>query len=328
MKKYFIIFVVLTLSLSLQGQNSLGVFNRGSDSLIYNGYAPLADKPITIYYYIPKTGNIKNMPVLITFHGAEREGKNPRDSWMDFAERDGFVVIAPEFSKTYYDENAYQFGNVFVSKEDHTLNNEDIWTYSVIEPIFNFFKEQTGNKAKVYSIQGHSAGGQFTHRYLLAKPNAKVDIAVASNAGTWTWLDKDGSINGSEESYEWPYTVKGTPFSSEEYIKSFLGRDLVIHLGDSDTTTTGAYISDNEPSLAQGAFRYERGKKYFQSSKEIAEKYGIPFKWEIVVVKGVGHRGKGMVYARSSRDENNVRTYSVSEIRKTGAYSIIFGDRY
>lgn len=319
--------VLLASCFAAAAGDDLGVFHRGADSLIYTAYAPLADKPVTLYYYIPTKGNIKKMPVLIAFHGADRHGNLPRDNWKDFAERDGFVVLCPEFTKELYNENAYQFGNVYKDRSAVELNPEELWTYSIVEPIFDFFKAETGSKAQTYSIQGHSAGGQFTHRYLLAKPRARVDVAVASNPGSWTWLSSDGTIRGSEASYGWPYTIKGTPFDDEEHIEAFLKRDLTVHLGDSDTLTTGPHVPKDAASLSQGRFRYERGLNYFDDSKELARKSGKRFGWNIVVVKGVGHRGQGMVYARSYRDENGVRCYDVDQIRQTGAYYIIFGNQ-
>lgn len=322
--------VVLCLSAGFSARSverGLGVFHRGADSLVYTGYAPLADKPVTLYYYIPTKGNIKNMPVLITFHGADRHGNLPRDNWKDFAERDGFIVLCPEFSKELYNENAYQFGNVFKDRNSTELNPEELWTYSIVEPIFDFFQDETGNRVSAYSIQGHSAGGQFTHRYLIAKPDARVDVAVASNPGSWTWVSKDGKIGESEDSFTWPYTLKGTPFADDRHIEAYLKRDMTVHLGDADTLRTGPNVPKGPAALAEGAYRYERGRNYFEASKEYARNSGLGFGWNMVVVKGVGHRGKGMVYARSHRDENGKRQYDISQIRQTGAYWIIYGNQ-
>lgn len=317
---------LLAFSLCAGAKDGLGVFHKGADSLIYTGYAPLADKPVTLYYYIPTKGNVKNMPVLIAFHGADRHGYLPRNNWKEFAERDGFVVLCPEFTKELYNENAYQFGNVYKDRTSTELNPEELWTYSIVEPIFDFFRSETGSKAQSYSIQGHSAGGQFTHRYLIAKPNARVDVAVASNPGSWTWLSSNGTIRGSEDSFKWPYTIKDTPFDDEEHVKAFLKRDLTVHLGDVDTLTTGAHVPTDAASLSQGRYRYERGQHYFEDGKELAREKGMRFGWNIVVVKGVGHRGQGMVYGLSYRDENGVRRYDINKIRSCGAYSIIFGN--
>lgn len=326
MKRLIPIIVMSAVTFSAAAGN-LGDFHRGADSLIYTGYAPLADKPVTLYYYIPTKGNVKKMPVLISFHGAEREGKNPRDSWREFAERDGFIVLSPEFSKKYYDENAYQFGNVFKDRRMLELNPEELWTYSMIEPIFDYFQAQTGNKAKTYSIQGHSAGGQYTHRYLLAKPDARVDVAVASNPGGWTWLTEDGTIGDSEESFGWPYTVKGTPFADSRHIEAMLKRYMVVHLGDCDTLKAGPHVPTSREALVQGEHRYARGLNYYAQMKEYAKKRGCKCNWDMTIVKGVGHRGRGMVYGLSFRDKDGRRCYSVDVTRASGAYEIIFGDK-
>lgn len=326
MKKFISAILFAALAFSASAEN-LGDFHRGADSLIYTGYAPLADKPVTLYYYIPTGGNIKKMPVLISFHGAERQGRNPRECWRDLAERDGFVVLCPEFSKEYYDENAYQFGNVFKDRTMQELNPESLWTYSMIEPIFDYFQQQTGNKAKTYSIQGHSAGGQYTHRYLLAKPDARVDIAVASNPGGWTWLTEDGTIGDDGKTYGWPYTVKGTPFADARHIETMMKRYMIVHLGDNDILTSGPHVPTSPEALAQGEHRYARGLNFFAQMKEYAKKRGCKFNWDIAIVKGVGHRGKGMVYGLSYRDKDGKRQYSVDLTRDTGAYELIFGSK-
>lgn len=324
MKRLVLILSFLALMLPAVGQN-LGQFHRGLDSLDFV-YEPLADKPIKLFYYIPSTGNVERMPVLISFHGAERLGINPIICWQEFAERDGFIILSPEFSRKYYNENGYQFGNVFKTRECKELNPEEKWVYSAIEPMFDFFKKETGNRAKTYSIQGHSAGGQFVHRYLLAKPDARVDIAVASNPGTWTWISDDGSVRDYTGPTTWPYTIKGTPFDDERHLKAYFKRYLIVHLGDMDTDTTGAFVPTDPVALAEGAFRYERGKNYFADMKAYARSKGYSFRWDIAIVGGVGHRGKSMVYGTSFRDASGKRQYSMDVIKKTGAYTLIFGN--
>ena len=83
MKRLILFLSFLTLTLSAAGQD-LGQFHRGLDSLIFV-YEPLADKPIKLFYYIPSDGNVERMPVLISFHGAERLGINPIICWQEFA---------------------------------------------------------------------------------------------------------------------------------------------------------------------------------------------------------------------------------------------------
>ena len=55
-------------------------------SFKYKDYAPLSDKDVNVYYYIPTEGNVASMPVLFAFTGAEREGNTQLDAWQFFAE--------------------------------------------------------------------------------------------------------------------------------------------------------------------------------------------------------------------------------------------------
>ena len=324
MKRLILVLSFLALLLPATAQD-LGQFHRGLDSLVYI-YEPLADKPIKLFYYIPTAGNVDHMPVLISFHGAERLGINPIICWQEFAERDGFIILSPEFSAKLYNENQYQFGNVFKNRKCEELNPEEKWVYSAIEPMFDFFQKETGNRVKKYSIQGHSAGGQFVHRYLLAKPDARVDIAVASNPGTWTWLSDDGSVRDYTEGTTWPYTIKGTPFDDERHIKAYLKRYMIVHTGDMDTETSGAHVPTDAVALAEGANRHERAKNYFEDMRAYARSHKYPFRWDIAIVGGVGHRGRSMVYGTSFRDANGKRIYRADKPVKTGAYCLIFGN--
>lgn len=190
------------------------------------------------------------------------------NNWKDLAEKLGFIVIAPEFSKEFYKENDYQFGGVMQKKDSDKLRPSEKWTYNIIEALFDLFKEQTGSERTCYDMQGHSAGGQFTHRFLLAMPQARVATAVASNPGSWTFLLPSGLTAPSGQNYGWPYSVMGTPMADTCYIKTFLARKLCIHLGTTDRATSGTYVPTDEAALAQGKYRFDRGKEFLQTGSQ------------------------------------------------------------
>lgn len=295
---------------------------RGLDSLVFTQYEPLSDRPIKVFTYIPVKGDIKAMPVLITFHGAERSGMNGIICWREFAEKDGFIVISPEFSRAAYPENDYQFGGV-IDPVTGEVRPEEKWTYSIVEPLFDYIKGIIGNKSNRYNIQGHSAGGQFTHRYLIAKPAARVDRAVACNPGSWTWCDPSGLIMGSERTFTWPYSIAETPFNDREHLEAFFARDFHICLGERDCDPNGKGAPTDAASLQEGRHRLERGKNFFAAMKEIAEQEGLPFRWDISVVEGIGHQGRGMVYGK----KNAQGKYSADSFSTTAAWYLIFGNR-
>lgn len=309
-----------------------GKFRRGGGMMVFTGYEPMKEHPVNLYYYIPTQGNIKKMRVLISMHGAERSGRIQRGVWRNLAEEYGFIVLAPEFKHDNgYLENGYQFGWVSEDPKIFRLRPREVWTYQLIEAVFDYFKEKTGNVSETYDMFGHSAGGQFVHRYLLAMPEARVERAVAANPGNYTYPDERGLFTPSGEPVDppgWPYSVKDTPFASDDYLAPFFKRDLVILIGTEDTEPVSPDMAENNPNRIQGRHRYERAWKFFNASRDIALKKGLEFNWTIQEVPGAGHNSGQMVYGQGSvrnwRIENDERVYNLKDVTGRGAYSLIF----
>ena len=91
------------------------------------------------------------MPIVIVFHGDERNANEYRDIWVNASNQYGFMVFDPEFNSidfpggsSYIIGNVYQDGNFPTTQ---TLNNESVWTFSMIEPLFDFIKANSGSDA-------------------------------------------------------------------------------------------------------------------------------------------------------------------------------------
>ncbi|MCK9305052.1 MAG: hypothetical protein PHP30_10025 [Bacteroidales bacterium] len=300
------------------------IFTRGEGTLNFTNYEPLSEKPIKLFYYIPVKGDIMKMPVLFAMHGADRDASIQILIWREFAEENGFVVLAPEYSKEFYKENDYQFGGVYENGDPTVIKERKYWTYQTIEAIFDFFKENTGNLSEKYKMHGHSAGGQFVHRFLLTMPDARVQQAVASNPGSWTFPDPEGIIDSESKVHGWPYSVKDSPFSSDEALRSFFSKPLTIHLGTLDTATEGKNVPTDKGALAQGRNRFERGWSFYKGARRLAQSKQLPFNWNIVEVEGVGHAGRSIVYGKSEIIKGK-RIFSTKNISKTGAFWILYG---
>ncbi len=326
MKHLFRIFVsiLLLLPAAVLAQEFQGQWHRGQGKFTFTGYAPLADKPIIVHYYIPTKGDITTMRVLFSMHGAQRTSEPGLANWRDLAEREGVVVIAPEYAKKNYNENAYQFGGVMRARLSEKVADRERWTYNTVEAIFDLFKAQTGCRAEYYDMFGHSAGGQFTHRYLLSMPDARVRMAVAANPGSWTFLYPEGLVASSGKIYGWPYAVKNSPAADQEYIRRFLACNLVVHLGTADRAVKGQYVPTDEASLAQGKYRYDRGVEFYKHARRLARKNGWKFNWKLVKVRGAGHSGKEMVYGRWETDKESKKIYDIDKLSEKGAFSILY----
>lgn len=315
-----ILFLLLCLMFVLAGYSQGNPWHRGEGQFEYE-YEHLPGKKITVYFYIPSKGDIASMRVLFAMHGADRDGKVNRFVWQEFAEADGFVVIAPEYAKPQFLENDYQFGGVYSPEGE--LNPRERWTYNTVEDIFDLFRKWTGSRAEVYDIWGHSAGGQFVHRFTLAMPQARISTAVAANPGSWTFLSADGIKGESGKIYGWPYSIHGTPFAERDILEKFFSRKLIVQLGNLDTEISGAHVPTDEAALAQGAHRFERGRNFYKESRALAKEMGVAFDWKKIEVEGIGHAGRGMTYGKY-RLVDGKRQYSIDYITRTGAYSLIY----
>lgn len=279
-------------------------------SFEYRGYEPLKNKPITVYYYIPTedytTGvTVTDMPVLFSMHGAERSGNSACSIWAKLAEAYKFIVIAPEYSKTHYNENAYQFGGVQASKSATMAQDRSLWTYNTIESIFDYFKKETGSSAKAYYLFGHSAGGQFVGRFMMAMPDARVIRGVAANPSSWAWPYIDGLTGTDGKNYDWGYSVKGTPMADYEALKVFFAKKLIVMAGTNDVVAD-SYLDDSAAANAQGKNRFERAQNFYNVCTQMAKDLNAECNMKLGIVEGVAHSSTGIIYGYKSPSTSNV----------------------
>ena len=292
---------------------------RGGGGFQYVKYLPLAYKPLTVYYYLPTSGDLGHMPILFAMHGADRSGLNQINVWKYLAEANGIIVIAPEFSKENgYSENDYQFGGIFTSTAFSSLRSSEEWTYCLLETLFDYVKNEIDNISDRYYLFGHSAGGQFVHRFLLAMPDARVIRAVAANPGSWTFPLSEGLVGTDSRNYGWPYSIRNVPFSSEENLCRFFMHNLYVQIGTKDIVQDAYFPKDNA-SMAQGNTRFERAHAFYECCQTVAQKLSAELRIELVEVEGAGHSSAQMVYG------NATVSLPQTDARKAGnAFDLLF----
>jgi hypothetical protein len=191
------------------------------------------------------------------------------------------IVLAPQFSKEHYPQDAYTFGNML----DGTgrILPKSQWALTAIERLFDAVRHDLALTRNDYDIVGFSGGGQFVHRLVLFVPEARFRRAVAASAGRYafpSWEEK------------FPYGLAGSPIDRIVLSKAF-SRELVVLLGDRD-------ISDREReagSMAQGTTRFARGLRFFAAATDEAVALGVPLQWKLRIVAGVDHSPVPMVRA-------------------------------
>jgi len=182
-----------------------------------------------------------------------------------------------QFSEEDFPEDAYQRGNV--KNGAGAFVSPDSMTYPIISDVFHFFLEHSSSQATKYNIYGHSAGSQFVHRYLLFNNTSEGNLAVAANAGWYTFPN---------DAIDYPYGIGDSEDDIGVDVEAYYGKRLIVLLGEADTLRT-ENLNTSSKADAQGRMRLERGNAFFEFCKADTESRGVSFRWERVYVAGVGH---------------------------------------
>lgn len=249
-----------------------------------------AGPDIPVWVFIPEDIDRKDAPVLFVMHGTKRDSERYLREWAPYAQQKGVVIVAPQFSKNDFPRSAgYNLGNIF-EKEGSNLKDQSLWSFSAIEPLFDYVTETLSNDQNEYTLYGHSAGSQFVHRFLYYKPEARVKRYLTANAGWYTLPDM-------EEAY--PYGLKDAKVSEAAY-KRALAEDVVILLGDQDTNVAHGSLRHTPEAMRQGPHRFARGLHFYETGKIEAENINVAFGWTTQVVHGVAHSNGGIAKAAIS----------------------------
>lgn len=261
---------------------SIAFLNEGSGKFTFSDYEPFKNKSMEVYYYRPEKLPA-DAPVLFVMHGTLRNADTYRDNWVSLADKYKVLIVVPQFTKNNFPgSRSYNYGNLL--NEDKELVDEKDWSYSLLDPIFDYLISKTGMDTKDYDVFGHSAGSQFVHRLLLFKGKTKAQRLVTSNAGTYTMPDFD---------VDFPYGLKGMGYLKER-LKEVFSEKLVVQLGKEDNNPKHKYLNTSKKALQQGENRYERGQSFYKKSKTLAEQENMKFNWVIRTVSGVGHNNGKM----------------------------------
>lgn len=241
--------------------------------------------PLPVWYQLPEQV-FHDTPVVVVMHGVNRDADRYRDEWADLALAYRFIVIVPEFSRADFPgANGYNTGH-FIGPNG-TARPRSQWSFAVIEPLFDDIRCRFGTAVPRYTIYGHSAGAQFVHRFVMFMPEARIEQAIAANAGWYTMPD---------QAIAFPYGVMNAPITAET-VKSALGKPLTLLLGTADTDTAGPDLRTTAEANRQGPHRYARGQSFHAAGRALAARLDARFAWRIEHVPGVGHKNGLMAQA-------------------------------
>lgn len=256
----------------------------GKDSFVIYASKDSKRKSIKVYTYKPDSWKDQDKIVFV-MHGGGRNADDYLDAWVEIAEKQNLLIIAPEFENKFSNitTNDYQEGNLFTFFG--TNNPKGEWAYSVVENIFDHIKSVNNITNERYDIFGHSAGGQFVHRMIMLMPEARIGTAIAANAGFYTW---------PKEVLKYPYGIKNTHIDANTSLQQSYRKRLIVLLGELDNDPSLGTFRTTELAMEQGGHRLERGTNFIETNKELAMQNDWKFNWEIDTVKNVGHNYRKM----------------------------------
>lgn len=239
-------------------------------------------KQITVYTYLPKGLTPSAARIVFVMHGHGKNAKGYRDTWIEHADKHQFMVVVPLFDEKQWGGGGYSYASVIT--KDGKPRDASMWSFNVVEHLFDVIKDATGNQSPAYFIYGHSEGGQFVHRLVLFLPDARYARAVAANPGWYTMPTFE---------VKFPYGLNGSP-ATEASLKKSLGREFVLMLGDRDTDPDHKDLRKTPEAMAQGVNRFERGQNLIREARKRAAELVCTFGWRTQVVPGAAHQNSTM----------------------------------
>jgi pimeloyl-ACP methyl ester carboxylesterase len=245
---------------------------------------PNGTEPLTLYTYKP--ANYRGGPLIIVFHGVQRNAVDYRDYAITLANRFGAIVVAPHFDKERFPMARYQRGGI--QRADGSAAPREQWTYAVVPKLVAFLRNAEGAPQLPYYLIGHSAGGQFLVRLAAFMPGEARRI-VAANPGSLVFPSTEQDFG---------YGFGGLPpeLSDESVIRAYLAAPLTLYLGTGDVTPEHS-MDVTPPAMKQGPHRLARGRACFAAAEALAKAKGWAFNWRKVETPDIDHDAKRMFAA-------------------------------
>ena len=233
------------------------------------------DKPdVEVFYITPEIIN-KDTKVIFVIHGNSRNAEDYLSVWIPHVANKNVIVAAPQFRKIDF---RYFFLLEMAESSGKLNSNKDEYLNNSISLFFNYLKSKFSLSTETYRMFGHSAGAQFTHRYMLLSMDNRISNTVIANAGWYTFITDD----------EFPYGINNSPINiSNEQIKWFMSKKANLLIGSDDIGFKS--VNSSKGAKLQGLTRVDRATNYFNSLIMNSESRGYALRWNYRVLDRVDH---------------------------------------
>lgn len=240
------------------------------------------DRALLLAAYRP-ANHTPDRPVVIVQHGMGRNGEEYRDAWIPTADRHGVLIVAPTFPLSDW-PNSRVYNDGHVRAADGTVRPRDTWSNGIPGRVLAALQAAgVTTRSRAY-LWGHSAGGQFVHRLVSLQGGAAFEAVGAANAGWYSLPTLDRP---------YPEGLGGVGLD-EAAVERLLAYPMTIFAGDQDIETKATNLPKGAAALAQGPHRFARAHHYLAFAQAEAARRGVPCRWTLKVVPGVGHEGMVM----------------------------------
>ncbi len=290
--------------------------------------------PIGVGFNLPvyrshpiQDGDTSVVRAVIVVHGANRNPDYYFEMMVDVVQgadlMESTLVIAPHFQTTAdapassepaWTSGGWKRGDKSVS--DHGAGQR-VSSYEAVDDVLTYLANgRLFSKLESVVVTGHSAGGQYTHRFAatspaeVSHPNLRFRYIIA-NPSTFLYLgpersDGIGGFNLPDREAcpnynEWHYGFEdrnsyASRLTEEETRERFLGRDVVYLAGTADTGESMLDMSCG--AMLQGEHRYARALNIFDHMNAYFPDHGD----QLFHVAGVAHSSRGVYQSLAGRD--------------------------
>ena len=233
--------------------------------------------------------------LLVIVHGTLGEGEPALTAadrfirrWIPLAEEKGLILIAPAFDQQDFGGFAGPGGGY------RGLFGRKFGADEFVHQIVDQYKSLSDDFDGRFYLYGHSAGGQFTSRYVVIHPD-RILGAVVESAGScpnpdpavpwtggmgrlrramrWSNSDKDSTIDITPDPAGW-VKAGGLP------ITILVGGNDVDPAAEKSTGTSTGHVAS--------------ARSWFDAMKKLCQEQKQPFHMRLVIVPGVGHNSAAL----------------------------------
>lgn len=241
--------------------------------------------PLEVFTYKP--AGYAGGPLIVVFHGVNRNADEYRDWAIPLAKRFGAIVAAPKFDRERFPTEAYQRGGI---TRDGVPQPAEAWTYALVPRLVAALRGAEGRPELEYLFIGHSAGGQFLVRMTALAGSLGARRVVAANPGSHLFPDLRAPYG---------YGLGGLPadLANDETLRRYLAAPLTLYLGTGDVDPEDDSLDRSAQAMVQGPHRYARGLACWAAAGRLAQDRGWTLAWRKVEAPGIAHDAARMFAA-------------------------------